>query len=115
MPIEQMNISLPPKMARFIRAKVKAGQYTNASDVVRDAVRHMQEADVIRQERLSSDDLEAQFTPKQRDGILKSIRAGREDIDRGDYTEYVGREGLEKLREKMKNTVRSAAKSVKRR
>ena len=42
MPIEQMNISLPPRMARFIRGKVKAGEYTNASEVVRDAVRHMQ-------------------------------------------------------------------------
>ena len=48
MPIEQMNISLPPKMARFIRGKVKAGQYTNASEVVRDAVRHMQEAEAAR-------------------------------------------------------------------
>ena len=46
MPIEQMNISLPPKMARFIRGKVKAGAYTNASEVVRDAVRHMQELEI---------------------------------------------------------------------
>jgi len=51
MPIEQMNISLPPKMARFIRGKVKDGQYTNASEVVRDAVRHMQETEAARSAR----------------------------------------------------------------
>jgi putative addiction module CopG family antidote len=51
MPIEQMNISLPPKMARFIRSKVKAGDYPNASEVVRDAVRHMQEIEAARNDR----------------------------------------------------------------
>jgi len=44
MAIEQMNISLSPQMARFIRGKVKTGQYSNISEVVRDAVRHMQES-----------------------------------------------------------------------
>jgi putative addiction module CopG family antidote len=34
-----MNISLSPQMTRFIRGKVKAGEYTDASEVVRDAVR----------------------------------------------------------------------------
>ena len=36
-----MNISLSPQMARFIRGKVKNGEYTNMSEVVRDAVRRM--------------------------------------------------------------------------
>ncbi len=43
MAVEQMNISLSPKMARFIRRKVKTGSYTNISEVVRTAVRRMQE------------------------------------------------------------------------
>jgi putative addiction module CopG family antidote len=43
MPIEQMNISISPQMARFIRDKVKKGEYINISEVVRDAVRRMQE------------------------------------------------------------------------
>lgn len=34
MPVELMNISLPPKMARIIRGKVNDGQHTNASEVV---------------------------------------------------------------------------------
>ena len=32
---------MSPKMARFIRGKVKRGGYTNASEVVRDAVRRI--------------------------------------------------------------------------
>jgi putative addiction module CopG family antidote len=45
MPVEQMNISLSPHMARFIRGKVKRGEYMNSSKVVRDAVGRMQESD----------------------------------------------------------------------
>jgi putative addiction module CopG family antidote len=66
MPIEQMNISLPPKMARFIRGKVKAGDYTNASEVVRDAVRHMQEAEAARKEPRSIEDASPKFVRDMR-------------------------------------------------
>lgn len=45
MPVEQLNISLPPKMARFIRAKVKSGRYANPGEAVLDAVRMMQDAE----------------------------------------------------------------------
>jgi antitoxin ParD1/3/4 len=34
-----MNISLTPKLEKFIRAKVEGGHYNNASEVLRDAVR----------------------------------------------------------------------------
>lgn len=40
------------------------------------------------------------------------IEAGRADIDHGDYTEYVGSQGQEKLGAQMINTVNAAAKSV---
>jgi putative addiction module CopG family antidote len=59
MPIEQMNISLPPKTARFIRGKVKAVHYTCASEVVRDAVRHMQEGEAAKSNRALLADFEA--------------------------------------------------------
>jgi putative addiction module CopG family antidote len=44
MPIEHLTISLSPRMARFIRGKVKNGDQTDASEVVRDAVRRLQAA-----------------------------------------------------------------------
>jgi putative addiction module CopG family antidote len=87
-PIEQMNISLPPKMARFIRGKVKEGQYTNASEVVRDAVRHMQETEAARSERALLADFEASLPVAEREDIGRSVRRGIKDIEAGRFREY---------------------------
>jgi len=84
MPVEQMNISLPPKMARFIRGKVKAGDYTNASEVVRDAVRHMQEVEAARKDR------HARVTIGDPDDAAAEIREGYAAIRRGEYTDIDG-------------------------
>jgi putative addiction module CopG family antidote len=110
MPVEQVNISLPPKVARFIRGKIKAGHYTNASEVVLDAVRHMQEAEAAGQS-LANGDPETEMTPTQRKGVSRRIQAGIAAIDRGEYTEHVGQDGLEALRERLIGTVQKAAKS----
>lgn len=93
MPIEQMNISLPPKMARFIRGKVKAGQYTNASEVVRDAVRHMQEAEAA--------DI---------NWLRREVRAGFDDIENGDFIDY-DEAGLSDLALRVKARGREALKA----
>src|SRR5260370_41275291 len=89
MPIEQMNISLSPQMARFIRGKVKKGEYTNASEVMREAVRRMQEAEAARKERLLLSQFEAGLTKAQREGIGDGVRQGSADIEAGQYVEYV--------------------------
>ena len=88
MPIEQMNISLPPKMARFIRGKVKAGDYTNASEVVLDAVRHMQEVDAARNDR------RALAVTDDPDGASAEVREGYAAIKRGEYTDIDGDDEL---------------------
>ena len=89
MPIEQMNISLPPKMARFIRSKVKAGDYTNASEVVRDAVRHMcRELEAARKDRHA---LAAMGDPAD---AAAEVREGYVAIKRGEYTDIDGDDGL---------------------
>lgn len=38
-----MNVSLPGTMRAWVEARVKAGAYANASDYVRDLIRHDQE------------------------------------------------------------------------
>src|ERR1019366_2851754 len=96
MPIEQMNISLPPKMARFIRGKVKDGQYTNASEVVRDAVRHMQEAEAARNDRALLADFESHLPVSEREDIHRSVRRGIRDIEAGRFEEH-NEEGLRLL------------------
>ncbi len=88
MPIEQMNISLSPQMARFIRDRVKKGDYTNVSEVVRDAVRHMQEVEAVKRQRALLVDLESGMTRNERIGVRYRVRQGIQDIDAGRYEEY---------------------------
>ena len=45
MPTAQLNISLPPRLAKFIRGKSSADECANASEVRRDGVWHLQAAE----------------------------------------------------------------------
>lgn len=83
-----MNISLPPKMARFIRGKVKDGNYTNASEVVRDALRHMQETEAARNERALLTDFEDRLPMADRANIERSVKRGIKDIEAGRFEDY---------------------------
>ena len=38
-----MNVSLPDPMREWVEARVKGGDYANASDYIRDLIRHDQE------------------------------------------------------------------------
>ena len=38
-----MNVNLTPYLDELVRSKVSSGMYTSASEVVRDALRHMEE------------------------------------------------------------------------
>jgi antitoxin ParD1/3/4 len=40
-----MNVSLTPKLEDFVKSKVKTGDYSNASEVVREALRLLQKED----------------------------------------------------------------------
>lgn len=44
-----MNVSLTPQLEELIRSKVSSGMYTSASEVVREALRLMDEQDRRRQ------------------------------------------------------------------
>ncbi len=43
----QMNVSLTPKLYEAVQAKVHSGRYSNASEVVRDAIRRMDERAIV--------------------------------------------------------------------
>lgn len=49
-----MNVNLTPQLDEMVRAKVDSGQYGSASEVVREALRLMQERDEVRQARLEA-------------------------------------------------------------
>ncbi len=47
-----MNVSLTPELEKFVSSKVEAGRYNSASEVVREALRLLEEHDQIRAARL---------------------------------------------------------------
>jgi antitoxin ParD1/3/4 len=47
-----MNVNLTPQLEDLVRAKVSSGLYTSASEVVREALRLMQEQDLLREAKL---------------------------------------------------------------
>lgn len=47
-----MNVNLTPQLEDLVRAKVSSGMYTSASEVVREALRLMQEQDQLREAKL---------------------------------------------------------------
>jgi antitoxin ParD1/3/4 len=47
-----MHVSLTQKLEKFIKGKVASGDYNNASEVVREALRLMLERETYRREKL---------------------------------------------------------------
>lgn len=49
-----MNVSLSPELQRFVRKSVESGRYKSASEVVREALRLLQEIEEERRMRQAS-------------------------------------------------------------
>jgi len=48
-----MNVSLTPELEKFVSAKVESGRYNSASEVVREALRLLEEHDHARTTQLA--------------------------------------------------------------
>ena len=48
-----MNVNLTPQLEELVRSKVNSGMYSSASEVVREALRLMDEQDRLRQVKLN--------------------------------------------------------------
>ncbi len=48
-----MNVSLTPELEQFVHEKVKSGRYLSASEVVREALRLLEERELTSQRKLS--------------------------------------------------------------
>ena len=55
-----MNVSLTPELDRYVSSKVQTGRYNSASEVLREALRLMQEKDEIRELQLAEARLKIQ-------------------------------------------------------
>lgn len=47
-----MNVSLTPELENFVKQKVTAGMYNSASEVMREALRLLEERDSLREMKL---------------------------------------------------------------
>jgi antitoxin ParD1/3/4 len=59
-----MNVSLTQELEKFVDAKVSSGRYTSASEVVREALRLLEEHDATRSARLAALDRGETVDPK---------------------------------------------------
>ena len=83
-----MNVSLGQELEKFINGKVSQGRYQTASEVVREALRLLEERDKVREAHLKA-------LRREIDVGLGDIRAGRvTDLD----VQAIKREGRRMLR-----------------
>lgn len=90
-----MNVSLTPELESLVNNKVKTGLYNSASEVVREALRLLEEQDRLREMRLRE--------------LRKEIMKGVEQIRQGDYIEI---NSDEELREYGENIIRRGRKKL---
>ena len=67
-----MNISLTPTLEALVQAKVATGLYNNASEVIREALRLMEENDRIKALKMEV--------------LKKELSLALESLDRGEYS-----------------------------
>jgi antitoxin ParD1/3/4 len=77
-----MNISLTPEQEQFVQSTLNRGRYSSASDVVRAALKLLEEREIEGLQRLEE--------------LRKGIAIGIEHSDRGDV--FDGEEVLRELR-----------------
>jgi antitoxin ParD1/3/4 len=92
----QMNVSVTNRLAGYVRKKVRSGQYNSASEVVREALRRMEEEDTraLRLAKPTVEDILTDLDAQQAEGIRRRVRDGMEDMNAGRFTEIEAPEGL---------------------
>ncbi len=67
-----MNVSLTPELENFVKQKVTAGMYNSASEVMREALRLLEERDALREMKLKA--------------LREAVQEGLDELDRGEGT-----------------------------
>lgn len=65
-----MNISLTPHLEEMIRAKIASGSYSSASEVVREALRLLEEEDQLRSLKMQ----------RLREDIREGLQSGASEV-----------------------------------
>lgn len=71
-----MNVSLPDPMKEWVETQLQTGRYSNASDYVRDLIRHDQErrSKIAELQKLIDEGLESGVSERSMDDILQTAR-----------------------------------------
>ena len=88
-----MNVSVTRQQEAYIRSIVKTGRYQSVSEVVRDALRLLQDHDRLRELRLTE--------------LRRDIDAGTRQADRGELIE--GKRAFQGLRRKAQARTKKGA------
>lgn len=72
-----MNISLPDQMREWVEAQAKSGKYGNASDYMRDLIRHDQEraAKIAHMQKLVDEAIASGISDKTAEEMIAIARA----------------------------------------
>jgi antitoxin ParD1/3/4 len=99
-----MNVSVTDRLGGYVKKKVRSGQYNSASEVVREALRRMEEEDAraLRLAKPAAEDILADLDGQQLEGIRLRVRKGIEEMRAGEFAEYQGSEGLAAFAERVK-------------
>src|SRR5580658_3523202 len=102
--MDQMKVSMTEHLAGYVRKRVKSGRHNNASEVIREAMRRVEDEDAraLRLARPTAEDILSDLATQQLEDIRRRVRAGIDSIEAGEYREYERREGLKKLADEVK-------------
>jgi len=87
-----MNVSLTRELEQLVNEKVKTGLYHTASEVIRDALRLLEERDRLYQVRLTE--------------LRKEVRKGLDQLDRGEGMPFDPEATKRRLRAEVSKTKR---------
>jgi antitoxin ParD1/3/4 len=85
------NVNLTDHFEKFITRLVAAGEYSNASEVVRDGLRLVEERKKAQRARLQS--------------LRSAAKEGIDDIERGDFVEFDSDAAIDSFLGKLENQV----------
>jgi antitoxin ParD1/3/4 len=89
------NINLTDHFDQFVERQVRSGRYSNASEIIREALRLLEEQEQERQAKLKA--------------LRQAAKQGFDEIDQGHGIALKGKKSLDKFMEDIVGEVRAKA------
>jgi antitoxin ParD1/3/4 len=83
-----MNVSLTPELEKLVNDRVRSGMYSSASEVIREALRLLNDQEKLRRQKLED--------------LRKEIQIGIDQIERGEVVEFDARRIKSLLRKRLR-------------